>query len=64
VAQLVEHHLAKVRVAGSSPVVRSSITDPLEDHKESLAGGKARVAAIGEALVLSHGCVSGVSRLL
>jgi hypothetical protein len=24
VAQLVEHHLAKVRVAGSSPVVRSS----------------------------------------
>jgi hypothetical protein len=23
VAQLVEHHLAKVRVAGSSPVVRS-----------------------------------------
>ena len=24
VAQLVEHHLAKVRVAGSNPVVRSS----------------------------------------
>ena len=23
VAQLVEHHLAKVRVAGSSPVIRS-----------------------------------------
>ena len=26
VAQLVEHHLAKVRVAGSSPVVRSRRT--------------------------------------
>ena len=25
VAQLVEHHLAKVRVAGSSPVVRSKV---------------------------------------
>ena len=25
VAQLVEHHLAKVRVAGSSPVVRSNM---------------------------------------
>jgi hypothetical protein len=25
VAQLVEHHLAKVRVAGSSPVVRSKL---------------------------------------
>ena len=24
-AQLVEHHLAKVRVAGSNPVVRSSV---------------------------------------
>jgi hypothetical protein len=24
VAQLVEHHLAKVRVAGSNPVVRST----------------------------------------
>src|SRR5690606_41540765 len=30
VAQLVEHHLAKVRVAGSSPVVRS--TGPLADR--------------------------------
>jgi len=26
VAQLVEHHLAKVRVAGSNPVVRSKIS--------------------------------------
>jgi hypothetical protein len=26
VAQLVEHHLAKVRVAGSNPVVRSTET--------------------------------------
>ncbi len=25
-AQLVEHHLAKVRVAGSNPVVRSAVT--------------------------------------
>ena len=27
VAQLVEHHLAKVRVAGSNPVVRSEASD-------------------------------------
>jgi hypothetical protein len=27
VAQLVEHHLAKVRVAGSNPVVRSEAPD-------------------------------------
>jgi hypothetical protein len=27
VAQLVEHHLAKVRVAGSNPVVRSEVPD-------------------------------------
>ena len=26
-AQLVEHHLAKVRVAGSNPVVRSEVPD-------------------------------------
>jgi hypothetical protein len=26
VAQLVEHHLAKVRVAGSNPVVRSEVS--------------------------------------
>ena len=33
VAQLVEHHLAKVRVAGSSPVARSEKTnDLLEGH--------------------------------
>jgi hypothetical protein len=35
VAQLVEHHLAKVRVAGSSPVVRS------ERVRRSDAGGVA-----------------------
>jgi hypothetical protein len=29
VAQLVEHHLAKVRVAGSNPVVRSVFLTPL-----------------------------------
>ena len=28
-AQLVEHHLAKVRVAGSNPVVRSTVLDEL-----------------------------------
>ncbi len=28
-AQLVEHHLAKVRVAGSNPVVRSIVLDEL-----------------------------------
>jgi hypothetical protein len=28
VAQLVEHHLAKVRVAGSNPVVRSEVPEP------------------------------------
>ena len=28
VAQLVEHHLAKVRVAGSNPVVRSEAHQP------------------------------------
>lgn len=28
VAQLVEHHLAKVRVAGSNPVVRSERLEP------------------------------------
>jgi hypothetical protein len=27
VAQLVEHHLAKVRVAGSNPVVRSEVPE-------------------------------------
>ena len=29
VAQLVEHHLAKVRVAGSNPVVRSERVSPI-----------------------------------
>jgi hypothetical protein len=32
VAQLVEHHLAKVRVAGSNPVVRSNVP-PGQGHK-------------------------------
>ena len=34
VAQLVEHHLAKVRVAGSNPVVRSERVSPIP-HGES-----------------------------
>ena len=31
-AQLVEHHLAKVRVAGSNPVVRSIVFDAHDAH--------------------------------
>ncbi len=37
VAQLVEHHLAKVRVAGSNPVVRSETTHPLGGAVTELA---------------------------
>jgi len=37
VAQLVEHHLAKVRVAGSSPVVRSLVTCDYAGHRPFLA---------------------------
>ena len=32
VAQLVDHHLAKVRVAGSNPVVRSGVTSIYAGH--------------------------------
>ena len=39
VAQLVEHHLAKVRVAGSNPVVRSAKTPFSEGVFSSLACG-------------------------
>ena len=39
VAQLVEHHLAKVRVAGSNPVVRSEKVSRLRDR--FFAGGVA-----------------------
>ena len=35
VAQLVEHHLAKVRVAGSNPVVRSERVSSLDDEAGS-----------------------------
>ncbi len=35
VAQLVEHHLAKVRVAGSNPVVRSAYVGSRGLRKES-----------------------------
>jgi hypothetical protein len=34
VAQLVEHHLAKVRVAGSNPVVRSERVSPSPDGEQ------------------------------
>ena len=37
VAQLVEHHLAKVRVAGSNPVVRSETTHRLGGAVTELA---------------------------
>ena len=33
-AQLVEHHLAKVRVAGSNPVVRSERVSPSPDGEQ------------------------------
>ena len=35
VAQLVEHHLAKVRVAGSNPVVRSERVSTIADETGS-----------------------------
>ena len=37
VAQLVEHHLAKVRVAGSNPVVRSERPTGPEGHLGGVA---------------------------
>jgi hypothetical protein len=37
VAQLVEHHLAKVRVAGSNPVVRSEGVRPKTGQTSSVA---------------------------
>src|SRR5579875_4047193 len=36
VAQLVEHHLAKVRVAGSNPVVRSETPNAVGDDRTAL----------------------------
>src|SRR6266513_1171139 len=39
VAQLVEHHLAKVRVAGSNPVVRSGVSDTRRREARSGAHG-------------------------
>src|SRR5262249_10237219 len=44
VAQLVEHHLAKVRVAGSRPVVRSTQPDTSKG-KGATAAAKRRAAA-------------------
>jgi hypothetical protein len=41
VAQLVEHHLAKVRVAGSNPVVRSERVSPTPSGRAHLLGGVA-----------------------
>ena len=41
VAQLVEHHLAKVRVAGSNPVVRSEKVSRLDKRDRFFTGGVA-----------------------
>src|SRR5262249_3050911 len=40
VAQLVEHHLAKVRVAGSNPVVRSEAPDACRGGAEGQHGSQ------------------------
>ncbi len=40
-AQLVEHHLAKVRVAGSNPVVRSRVCEVRGQARPGLPGGVA-----------------------
>ena len=45
VAQLVEHHLAKVRVAGSSPVIRSE--EPGAPSPQRLSGGLAERLGTG-----------------
>src|SRR5690625_3657174 len=42
VAQLVEHHLAKVRVAGSSPVIRSEAPPPVGRLASGWRGREAR----------------------
>src|SRR5699024_4787913 len=39
VAQLVAHHFAKVRVAGSSPVIRSVRNEPRSEERGSLLAG-------------------------
>src|SRR4051794_37834477 len=41
VAQLVEHHLAKVRVAGSNPVVRSDVLEAHRPHSVEWPRGEA-----------------------
>ena len=41
VAQLVEHHLAKVRVAGSNPVVRSAVPRSIRPHSVEWPRGEA-----------------------
>ena len=48
VAQLVEHHLAKVRVAGSNPVVRSEVPDAvLRGRRSTRLPGECRLPAMG-----------------
>ena len=53
VAQLVEHNLAKVRVAGSSPVFRSNFQVYTTDKRQRLLfiQKQARVAELVDALV-------------
>ena len=54
VAQLVEHHLAKVRVAGSNPVVRSKC-----DRPSRRRGG---VEAVATMVTLHIGACNGQER--
>ena len=56
VAQLVEHNLAKVRVAGSSPVFRSQIIRAVRGRR-FLYNGNAQVAELVDAHV-SGACVA------
>ena len=54
VAQLVEHHLAKVRVAGSNPVVRSTL-DFVGLLLQSEPGLRSRFLRVGEQLMQKIG---------
>jgi SAM-dependent methyltransferase len=47
VAQLVEHHLAKVRVAGSNPVVRSEVPDAVPVSRRSARLFGTRAGSVG-----------------
>jgi hypothetical protein len=56
VAQLVEHHLAKVRVAGSNPVVRSKeLPDQRPLRGASVASRRRGRVLRNAAIVVSNG---------